>query len=72
MLQHTLELCVYLRITDVGAVTDRPLAIDNRPCNISPDNCNTLSVTCGDSSPIGRAKIEVWIKTERIGSDTLR
>ena len=33
----------------------------------------TLSVTCGDSSPKGRAKgVSNYIKTERIGIDTLR
>ena len=36
--------------------------------------CNTLSVTCGDSSPKGRAKgVRILIReTERIFADTLR
>ena len=31
MMQHSLDLHKYLHPADVGAVTDRPRAIDNRP-----------------------------------------
>ena len=31
MMQHALKLCNYLHLVDVGAVNDRPRAIDNRP-----------------------------------------
>ena len=33
--------------------------------------CNTLSVTCGDSSPKGGAKDVLAQEMERIGTDTL-
>ena len=31
MMQHALKLCNCLHLVDVGAVIDRPRAIDNRP-----------------------------------------
>ena len=35
------------------------------------NRCKTLSVTCGDSSPGGRAKKVILTEMERIGTDTL-
>ena len=57
------------RLTGIFAVCANKLTLPFKT------DCRTLSVTCGDSSPKGRAKLPASkcmdTKTERIGSDTL-